>query len=249
MKSNHRNLFAAGSVVGPEGGAFVVVKKLPRKTGRIGRVRKRHGVEIEERWEDEIVIVVAERLAGSISEMLDLVAQNLEREPLASDCVAYVETTVLGSTLRRFIADRGAGVGEIAIGGNEEVVDANGAWTVPLSVLHARMLLLFDANRISRDADVDGGAAILRSLERLVDLPAAGPTRDLALATSIAVWAADRTATNGPWASSKAPPEGSPEALHFEEQQALRELADEKRRARGRGWARSMLSRPHDDDR
>lgn len=236
MIATKRNLFTAGIVLGAHGGAFVVVEKCPRKTGRTERVRHAHGPEIEETWEDVLSIVAAQRLAGRLTDMLDCVGEYLSHTPLKDDCVAFVEAALLGDGLARLLAERDAGVGRIILVGDVEACDPKtGEWTVPLSVLQARITLLFETRRIEVSDELGDGPNIIRALERLDGLPDSGPTRDLAIATAIAVWSAEKYPSAGPWASSKAPPLGSEAAQSFEEREALRREALEERAQRRRG--------------
>lgn len=232
--SLRRNLFTAGIVVGPAGGAFVVVEKCPRPSARPAQRRAPRRHLGDGAWEDVLEIAAAERLSGRMTDMLDAAADFLRHPPLLGDCSAFVETALLGDTLGRLLADRDAGVGRFVLGGDgrEKHDPTTGAWTVPLATLQARVMLLFETKRLLVGDEVDAGPGILRSLERLGALPETGTMRDLAIAAAIAAWAADSSPSGGPWASAEEPPEGSPEAAYFEEQAALRALAAEEREAR-----------------
>ncbi|MBX3205494.1 MAG: hypothetical protein KF764_10525 [Labilithrix sp.] len=246
-----RNLYAAGLVIGTEGGAFVVVEKRPRKTGRIERVRRPYGAELEETWEDVLAIVAAQRLSGRMTDMLDCAAENVRHAPLKGDCVAFVETSLLGDALPRLLIERDAAIAPIALTGDEEACDGKtGAWTVGPAILQARVTMLFETQRLVVVDELGEGAAILRALERLTNLPTSGPTRDLALAAAIAVWAAERYPSDGPWASARPPPDDSPEAQVLQERELLRQqnLKSRARQRRVSSWRALVEGTLEDDD-
>jgi hypothetical protein len=250
MNATHRELFAVGIVLSAdsESAALVVVEKRPRKTGRIEPVQRGHGVELEETYEDEIVVVAVERCAGGMTAALDRIAEALTHAPLRGDSIAYADTATLGASLPRLLAERGAVIGSFVLGGEAETFDASGTWNVSPAILQARIRLLFESGRLVQVDGLDEGASLLHALEQLSALPESGPARDMALAAAIAVWAAEKHPSDGPWASAKPPPPHSPAAQVFEERELLRRQAIARRRKRGRGWARAMVDGDLEDD-
>ena len=234
MTSIHqRELYACGLVLGAESGAFVAFEKCPRKTGRAER-----GLET---YEDVLTLGFIERLGGSMTSMLERVAAILDSDPLHNDAVTYAETSALGRTLPRILAERGALVGSVCVAGDVERLDPKtGEWLVAPSILQAQIRLALEAGRVVSVNELTEGGPLLRELENLSALPESGPARELPIAAAIAVWAGLRHATNGPWASSKPPSLGSEAAQHFEEVEAMRALAAEKREEQRRNhpWRR-----------
>lgn len=200
--------FTAGVAVTPVGGALLVVEKHPRKVSTVSARVDEGGDE----YEDVLTAVWAERFTGSMTEKLDRIAKRLTTAPLADDCDAYVDVTAMGLPLRRLLIDREAYVLPLVVSGEEEKRDpATGVTTVPLRVLQTRVTLAFEGCRLNVLAELGDGPTLLRALENLEALPISGPTRDLAFAGAVAVWAAHRHATRGPWASRKLPAVGTPE--------------------------------------
>lgn len=159
--------------------------------------------------------------------------------------MTYAETSELGRTLPRLLAERGALVGSVSITGDVESCDPKtGEWSVGSSIIQARIRLALESGRLVAVNGLVEGEPLLRDLENLDALPESGPARELANAAAIAVWVGDRHSSNGPWASSKAPPIGSEAAKYFEERDAVCKLAEEERAASSRGGRlRSMLPR------
>lgn len=212
--------FTAGVVVTSQGGALLVVEKHPRKVSAMSARAGEGGDE----YEDVLTAVWAERFTGSMTEKLDAIAKRLASAPLADDCDGYVDVTTMGLPLRRLLIDRGAYALPLVVSGEDEKRDAaTGVTTVPLRVLQTRVTLAFEGRRLNVLAELGEGPTLLRALENLEALPISGPTRDLAYAAAIAVWAAHRHATLGPWASRKLPAVGTPEHA------MLAELALERR--------------------
>lgn len=207
-------LYTAGIVLGSTGSALVVVEKRPRA------VTSPNGGED---YEDLLVITWHERIAGRLTDVVDRIAGRLTAPELRDECDAYVDVTELGLPARRLLVDREAYAVPIVIGGDEEKRAADGgAITLPLRTLQSRVTVALESERVRMLQQLSNGPTLLRGLEDLAALPAVGPTRDLAVAASIALWAAERHATNGPWAPRRPPPVGSPEWLKLRELDDLR---------------------------
>lgn len=239
MRDTGCGLYTAGLIIEPRGGAFVAIEKRPRKTGRYHERYDQDGFrQREDVWEDVLVIVGAERLTGTVPDMVATVAGRLESEPMKDDTVSHVDVTTLGDPLRRMFYERGAYPHAVRIGGEIEQRDqSTGIVTLPVRVLHGLATVALQTERLNVLDTLSEGPGLLRSLENLDALPDSGPGRDLAYAAALAVWTAHVYQTGGPWASRKPPPVDANDewAREARRQAFLRARREEKRR--GPWWA------------
>jgi hypothetical protein len=230
-------LYACGIVIAPQGGAFVVVEKCPRKRRgvRLDRYGEDHAFE---EWEDVLKIVWAERLTGPLVAQAERVAGLLTSEPLHEDCSTYLDVGATGQSVLQLFNDRRAWPHALVIGG--EAPPHASAVTAP--TLHTTTTLALEQKRLEALEALSDASALMRLLAETAMLPETGPMADLARAAMIAVWNASQYQTRGPWASSKPPKPGT---LAYYELQAIETrkhmLAAAKRQAerlRGRWGGR-----------
>lgn len=223
-------LFAAGITLSPDGGALVVIEKRPRKTGRI---REAYG-EKEPEWQDDMRVVGAERLTGTVPEMVAHLATRLKADPMVGDTTAKLDITAIGKPVMHLVREQRMNPWPVLIGGEKEATDTTGTTTVPVQVLQGVATMMLQSKRLEVVSSLRDGPTLLRSLEQLESLPASGPTRDLGIAAAIAVWTAHTHRSCGPWASSKPAPVDSNE----EWVKAARTLATRRALAsqQGRPW-------------
>lgn len=198
-------LYTAGIEITAEGGAFVAVEKRPRKVGT--EVVHLDGYDdVEDAYEDDLVVVGAERIHGRVLDMVTTVAGKLNAEPMADDTTAYLDVSELGEPLRRMFSDFKSWPLPLVVGGDQEQRDkSTGLHLVPTRVLQNHVTLALQNGRLSVVEGLADGPTILGCLDKLASL-GRGPTRDLAFATAIAIWTADHYRSHGPWASRKPPP-------------------------------------------
>ena len=228
--------YAGGIVLTPEGGAFVVVEKCPRK---------RAGVrcdDIEDEWEDAFKIVGAERLTGGMVAMTDTVAKRLTSAPLKGDCTSYIDVGAVAEDVIRLLNAREAYPLPLVIGGEAETVERDRR-LLPLRALHSTVTVALEQQRLDALESLTDAAMLIRLLREPATLPEIGPTTDLARAAMIATWVANRYPTGGPWASEKRPRAGTREAYELEAFEMEKRDIERARAAEKKQWWE-----PADDD-
>ena len=204
-------LYASSIVIAPQGGAFVVLEKCPRKVRGVRPDRYGEDHAFEE-WEDVLKIVWAERLTGPLVAQADRVGGLLTSEPLEKDCTSYIDIGATGQDVLRLFYDRRVWPHALVIGGeappNVAAVTARTLQTMTTLALEQKRLVALEA--------LSDASALMRLLAEPETIPETGPMADLARAALIAVWNASQYQTRGPWASAKKPPPGSPAAGELE---------------------------------
>src|SRR6187402_3764466 len=112
-------LYTAGITISAAGGALVVVQNCPRK---VGKKRGAFGF-LDDDFEDVYVIVGAERLDGTIPEMVARVATRLRVEPMLDDTTSRVEVSSLGPAVLRLFRDKQMHPWTVIVGGDQETWD------------------------------------------------------------------------------------------------------------------------------
>jgi hypothetical protein len=203
--------YASGIVVAPQGGAFVVLEKCPRKVRGVRPDRYGEDHAFEE-WEDVLKIVWAERLTGLLVTQAARVAGLLTTEPLKDDCTSYIDIGATGQDVLRLFYDRRVWPHALVIGGEAPPHVA----AVTARTLQTTTTLVLEQSRLVALEALSDASTLMRLLAEPETIPETGPMADLARATMIAVWTASQYRTSGPWPSSKKPPPGSPAAAEIE---------------------------------
>jgi hypothetical protein len=215
--------YSVGIVMGPTGASLAIVEKRPRP---LTLPRE------DEEYEDFLAVIWHDHFTGGLTDVAGKLAAHLQMKDLRDDASAYVDVGELGLPARRLLTDRGAYATPLIIAKDEETSDDRGIVSVPLRTIQSRVTVAMESDRFGILEGLPNAAEILRGLESLETLPAVGPTRDRTMAAAIAIWAADKHATHGPWASRRAPPRGSPEWYRLREIDELQaDVAKARRRA------------------
>jgi hypothetical protein len=206
-------LYAAGICISTSGGAFSVIEKRPRRTGRQILEVDEDGIEdTVPEYEDVLRIVGIERLHGSLHAMVQTVATRLGAEPLRNDVIATLELADEGEEVRRMFYEYEACPNHAVSVRGEQPTPV----VIPLRVLQTHAMVTMQAERLEALEGLADSRALLGRLDRLESLEPGRP-RDVAIATALAIWTANRYPTRGPWASNKPPNLSAPDP-------AMREL-------------------------